>query len=145
MPGGSVSSLADLPDPVLVVVNDARRAVLTTVDEHGRPHAVPVCFAIDGDCIVSAVDRKPKSTAKLARLRNVRATSVATVLFDRWDEDWERLAWVMVRGHASVAPPGTAGPQLAARYPQYRSSPPQGEVIVVVPQRITYWSYSPSS
>jgi PPOX class probable F420-dependent enzyme len=128
-----------------VVVGEARRAVLTTVDRSGRPHAVPVCFAVLNDEIVSALDHKPKSGRPLARIDNVREKGIATLLFDRWDEDWDHLAWVMVRGVARIEPPGTGRAELLERYPQYRSSPPDGEVIVVTPDAIAYWSYGPLS
>ena len=35
---------------------------------------MPVCFALDGDAIVSAVDHKPKTTAALARLADINAS-----------------------------------------------------------------------
>jgi PPOX class probable F420-dependent enzyme len=140
--GGSCSSLADLPPDALAVVQESRRAVLTTVDEQGRPHAVPVCFAIVEGSICSALDHKPKSGKTLARVRNVRANPVSSLLFDRWDENWERLAWVMVRGWASLAPPGTGRAELVSRYPQYQVTPPEGEVIVIRPERLTFWSYA---
>jgi PPOX class probable F420-dependent enzyme len=140
---GSCRSLDELPDVVRAAVDDARRAVLTTIDSHGRPHAVPVCFAIVGGEIVSALDQKPKSGRTLQRINNLRNNPTATVLFDRWGEDWHELAWVMVRGTARIEPPGTAGPELLGRYPQYRTSPPAGEVIVVRPAHIAYWTARP--
>jgi len=35
-------------------------ARLATVGADGRPHVVPVCFALDGDMLYTAVDEKPK-------------------------------------------------------------------------------------
>ena len=46
---------------------DARVARLATVDPDGRPHVVPICFALDGDTLYTAVDEKPKSTRRLIR------------------------------------------------------------------------------
>jgi PPOX class probable F420-dependent enzyme len=141
MPSGSCRSLSELPNTARSVIDDARRAVLSTIDADGRPHSVPVCFAVAGARICSAIDHKPKSGRTLSRIANVRARPIATVLFDRWDEDWRRLAWVMVRGEARIDPPGTAGPELIARYPQYRDDPPAGEVVVVTPVLIAYWTF----
>ena len=120
-------------------MNDARRAVLTTVDRDGYPHAVPVCFATGEELIFSAIDHKPKTTTSLARLRHIDDRNYATMLFDRYDEDWSKLGWVMARGRAHIDPPGTANSQLGARYAQYLERPPRGPVIVVRPERISWW------
>jgi PPOX class probable F420-dependent enzyme len=113
--------------------------VLTTIDEQGGPHAVPICFAVTGTDIVTPIDHKPKSTTALARVRHIQSRPVATVLFDRYDDDWANLGWVMVRGSARLEDPRIARESLAARYPQYRARPPQGELIVVTPRRINWW------
>ena len=51
----------------------ARVARLATVDAVGRPHIVPVTFAVDGDVVFSAVDAQPKRGTALKRLANVAA------------------------------------------------------------------------
>src|SRR5689334_3876170 len=83
-------------------VTDARVGRLATLEADGRPHLVPFCFVLDGDTLYSAVDRKPKRTAALRRLDNVRGRPDATVLVDAYDEDWSRLWWVRLRGRARV-------------------------------------------
>jgi PPOX class probable F420-dependent enzyme len=115
--------------------------VLATVDGVGRAHAVPVCFAVRTGELVTAVDHKPKSGSKLARISNIERSGRATFLMDRWSEDWRRLGWVMVRGSARLDPPGSADAELAARYEQYRDTPPRGPVIVVRPERISWWTW----
>ena len=52
---------------------NARVARLATVDPDGRPHVVPICFALEGDVLYTAVDEKPKRTRALQRLRNIEA------------------------------------------------------------------------
>ena len=53
------------------------------------PHLVPVCFAVDGDTIWSAVDAKPKRSRELQRLRNIEADPRVAVLADHYtDDDW---------------------------------------------------------
>src|SRR6202000_3142055 len=47
----------------------ARVARLATADAAGRPHLVPIAFAVAGDTIYSAVDAKPKRTRAGARPR----------------------------------------------------------------------------
>ncbi len=139
LPAGSCSSLEELPEEARAVVDQAPRAVLTTIDDDGRPHAVPVCFAVSGSHIFTAIDHKPKTTTSLARLRHIEARPFATVLVDRYDDDWSKLGWVMVRGRARIDHPGAAGSELEARYRQYRERPPEGPVIVIEPQRISWW------
>lgn len=142
MPSGTCASLDELPEPGRRVVAETRRAVLVTVLPDGSPHAVPVVFARRGEDLVHAVDAKPKSGKQLQRLRNIEADPRAMMLFDRYDEDWSKCAWVMVHGDARIEPPGSADDLLASRYEQYRAQPGGGEVIALTPRRITWWSYT---
>ncbi len=122
-------------------LGEARVARLATVGGGGRPHIVPVTFALAGDRIYSAVDAKPKTTRDLRRLRNIRDCPQVAVLADHYEEDWSLLWWVRADGRASIlaVPDEMAGPVrlLAGRYPQYRSSPPAGPVICV---QVEHWS-----
>jgi PPOX class probable F420-dependent enzyme len=122
-------------------VRKSRRAVLATVDSNRRPHAVPVCWAETEGRIAVAIDDKPKSSRRLQRVRNIETNPQVTLLFDHYEDDWKRIGWVMVRARATLAPPGTAGAELARRYEQYSTSPPRGEVIVAAPQRIVWWTF----
>src|SRR6185369_3045098 len=57
------------PDEARAKLAGARVARLATADADGRPHVVPITFALLGDdAIVSAVDHKPKRTRALKRL-----------------------------------------------------------------------------
>ncbi len=99
-----------------------------------------MCFARRGDDLVTAIDQKPKETDREpARVANVRRHGRATLLIDRWDEDWTRLGWVMIRAAATLEPPGSASAELLERYPQYRDDPPAGQVIALTPERILWW------
>ena len=82
----------------------AERAVarLATTRADGRPHIVPVCFALDGDTLVSVVDGKPKRSADLLRLANMRARPAVSLLVDHYDDDWAQLWWVRLDGVAEV-------------------------------------------
>jgi len=125
--------------------SSARVARLATADEFGRPHLVPIVFAVDGDLIYSAVDHKPKRTAALKRLANVAANPTAAVLVDHYDDnDWRNLWWARADGRASVLPRGSeqelrALSLLQARYPAYLQSPPQGPVLAVHAERWVGW------
>lgn len=130
------------------LLETARRGVLATISPEGRPHAVPVCFALDEGDIVSPVDEKPKSGRPLARLRNIARNPRVCLLVDRWDENWRALAWVRVDGEASVLPRGAARPAalaaLRAKYPQYRAMAlEERPLIVIAVERVTVWRAEP--
>ena len=125
----------------------ARRAPvarLATVRPDGRPHIVPITFALDGDTIVTVIDQKPKTTTSLQRLRNIEAHPVASVLIDHYEDDWSRLWWVRGDGAARIVRQGAAREQaverLAEKYLPYHQSAPQGPLILVIVDRWTSWS-----
>lgn len=115
-----------LTDAQYRFLNTARVGRLATADAKGAPHLVPVCYAIDGMTAYITVDEKPKRTdIPLKRLRNIQQNPAVALTVDRWDEDWSRLAWVMLRGNAIILDAGeehdAAQALLRERYPQYRS------------------------
>lgn len=126
------------------LVGDARVARLATVDKRGVPHAVPVCFALLGDAVYSAVDHKPKRGTRLRRTANIETTGRACLLVDEYAEDWSRLWWVRLDGSGRVVgePPerGAAVAALVAKYRQYTDRPPAGPVIAVDVVRWSGWS-----
>jgi PPOX class probable F420-dependent enzyme len=116
-------------------VESARVARLATTDPDGRPHLVPIVFALDGDTLYSALDAKPKRSRRLRRFENARARPDVTVLVDRYEDDWERLWWVRLRGRARVLEGGEEAERalrlLVERYEQYRRDPPGPPVLAV--------------
>lgn len=125
---------------------DARVARLATVDPEGRPHLVPVTFAVQNQRVVTAVDHKPKRSTDLRRLRNIRTNPHVSLLADHYEDDWTRLWWSRADGRAEVAEDGpdrtAALDALAAKYPQYRDRRPAGPVILVEVTRWSGWRYS---
>ena len=125
-------------------LTSARVARLATTDPDGRPHLVPIVFAVEGDTIYSAVDRKPKRSTTLRRIENARTRPDVTILVDHYDEDWHQLWWIRVRGRARVLDDGDerahAFELLQAKYPQYRSEPPDGPVLAVDVSDVRSWS-----
>jgi PPOX class probable F420-dependent enzyme len=128
-------------------VDRARVARLGTVDAEGRPHLVPICFALDGDLLYSAVDEKPKRTKRLKRLENIRLHPAVTVLIDHYEEDWSSLWWVRLRGEARVLDDDPESRRalllLAEKYTQYRREPPSGPVIKLEIREWLGWSAEP--
>jgi PPOX class probable F420-dependent enzyme len=127
-------------------VDRAAVARLATVRADGKPHLVPVCFALDQDATtaVSVVDRKPKRSAELQRLENVRAHPAVCLLVDHYDDDWAQLWWVRVDGSARVIEDGPEHARaialLAAKYGQYREQSPTGAVLRIELERWAGWS-----
>ena len=122
----------------------ARVARLATVGHDGRPHVVPISFAVAADTLFFAVDSKPKRSRDLQRLRNIAVHPEVSVLVDHYGEDWSTLWWVRADGKARVvadpAESGRAIDLLAARYPQYQEARPLGPVVAVEIGRISGWS-----
>ena len=121
-------------------VDAERVARLATVGADGRPHVVPICFALDGDTLYTAVDEKPKSTRRLRRLENIEANPPVEIVIDHWDEDWSRLWWVRLAGRAEVVDHHQRALELLqAKYPQYRDEPPRGPFVVVTVESRSEW------
>jgi PPOX class probable F420-dependent enzyme len=135
-----------------VTVAEARRrfaaakvARLATADATGRPHLVPIAFAVSGDHVYSVVDTKPKRTTALRRLTNVRENPAVSLLVDHYqDSDWSALWWVRADGVARVLDPRDPESEQAItllrwRYPQQRAA---GPVLAVDVARWSGWSAS---
>ena len=115
------------PDDTRDFVVGARVARLATADAAGKPHIVAVCFALIDDRLYSVVDAKPKRRSlQLKRLRNIAENPQVAVLVDHYDDDWSRLRWAMLQGHAALVADKheyAAGLEaLRRRYEPYRKS-----------------------
>ena len=119
-------------------------ARLATIDPDGRPHLVPIVFAIDGDTLYSAVDSKPKRSTTLRRIENARERPRVTILVDHYEDDWSGLWWLRLRGRARVLDEGEELEQalrlLREKYPQYRDEPPGPPVLAVDVTEVREWS-----
>ncbi len=128
-------------------VAQARVGRLATIGRANQPHIVPVCFALEGDQIVTSVDQKPKTTTWLRRLDNVRLNPAVSILVDHFEEDWHRLWWVRLDGRGRVLEAGAELEGLLGglrdKYRgQYGLHPPNGPAIVVDIERWVGWSAS---
>jgi PPOX class probable F420-dependent enzyme len=127
----------------VVDVDAERVARLATVGADGRPHVVPICFALDGDTLYTAVDEKPKSTRRLRRLANIEANPQVEIVVDHWDEDWARLWWVRLAGRAEIVERDELALELLqTKYEQYREQPPSGPFVVVTVESWREWRAS---
>jgi PPOX class probable F420-dependent enzyme len=80
-------------------------------------------------------------------VRNLLAHPAVCLTVDRYDEDWSRLAWLQVRGHADLveveAERAAALAALRARYPQYRAMALETRPLIrIVPGRTVSWQAS---
>ncbi len=124
-----------------------RVARLATADGTGKPHAVPVCFALTQAAIFIALDEKPKSVpvSSLKRVRNILENPEVALVADRYAEDWGLLAFVMVRGRAELLEPGTEEHAAAVRllrgkYHQYEAMRiEENPVIAISPEKAVSW------
>jgi len=122
----------------------ARVARLATADAAGRPHIVPVTFAVDGDIVYSAVDAKPKRGTALKRLANVAANPAVALLVDHYADDWNKLWWVRAEGTGRLVDPEDPEGRravllLADRYPGFAA---RGAVLAVDVYRWSGWAAS---
>ena len=124
-----------------------RVAHLATADAKGAPHVIPICYALVGDTFYFVIDDKPKPTRTgLKRLRNIAANPLVALVIDDYDEDWTRLAFLLVDGRAVRVTDRQeyvhALAALRSRYPQYRAMALGFEthpMIRITPQRTHMW------
>lgn len=125
----------------------ARVGRLATADSDGRPHAIPVCFALSDDAIVTPIDEKPKdgSPGALQRSRDIRENPRATLLVDHYTEAWSKLGWLQVRGTATHldsedADHSPAVTALRDKYHQYAEHTLEDRPIIrLTPERVLSW------
>lgn len=125
-------------------------ARLATADATGAPHVIPVCYAYDGRFLYSVLDQKPKSTSltRLRRVKNIQANPQVSLVVDHYEDDWERLGYLLIFGRAELLMEGgeRAGAVrlLREKYHQYRAmNVAENPVIKIVPERVVAWSAVP--
>lgn len=145
-PGAGPPGRGPLDDRARAFLRRRRVAHLATADAAGAPHVVPVCFALAGETVYIAIDRKPKSGAPLKRLRNIAENPSVALVADRYDDsDWSALRWVMVRGRAETLESGPerddAQRRLRAKHRQLAAMDLAAlPVIAIRIERIIGWS-----
>ena len=135
-----------LTGPERAFIEQARTATLGTIATDGRPRLVPICFALVGDVLYTAIDEKPKShdPRTLARIRDIERRADVTVLVDHWDEDWEHLAWLRCDARASLTDdPDERAPAidaLRAKYQQYATHDIESRPLIrIAIERVRSW------
>ena len=142
--------MLDLSERAHRLLTDTPIGHLATAGADGDPHAIPICFVTTGNLVYSVIDEKPKRTRHLRRVRNIEENGRATLIVDRYDDDWTQLGWVMLRADAAILPLGdehaTALALLRERYHQYRDMAlEEAPLLRLDVQRATEWWYTPDA
>jgi PPOX class probable F420-dependent enzyme len=131
-----------------VLLDTARVAHLATADQYARPHVVPIVFVLAQDRLYFPLDRKPKREDDwhmLRRVRNIETNGRVSIVVDQYEDDWTKLAWVLLEGVATILETGeerdTVAADLAKKYTQYRQGGLDGRPVVRVQiERTVRWS-----
>jgi PPOX class probable F420-dependent enzyme len=137
----------DLGGETRELLDSARVAHLATADQYARPHVIPIVFVVREGRLYFPLDRKPKRDDDwhlLRRVRNIETNGRVSIVIDRYDEDWTKLAWVLIEGVATILETGEerdgAVGELAMKYEQYGADGLEGRPVVrVVIERTVQW------
>lgn len=128
-------------------------ARLATLNTDGSPHQIPIVFTWHDGCFWSPIDGKPKQKAQLKRVQNVIANPTASLLIDRYDDNWAQLWWIRADLEITVVRLHEADPEtleiarqaerkLEEKYRQYETTPvlrfPE-TILSMRPTALTSW------
>jgi len=125
-----------------------RVARLATADQSGAPHVIPICFWFDGGQVYFAIDEKPKRRPglELKRMRNIAENPRVALVIDHYEDDWSQLAYVMIRGTATVVDDNEEYllvlRNLRDKYRLYRTmqlSRDHNPLVRINPERVNLW------
>ena len=132
-------------------LRSARVARLATVRPDGRPHVVPIVFAIvdHGErlAVYWAVDRA-EALDRAPTTRNISVNPHVELVADGYDENWERLWWVRAAQHE---PDGGGCERVGAcaRRPHDRTRSTSGRrrppTVAIDVAEITGWQAAPDA
>ena len=120
----------------------AQVARLATITPEGRPHIIPVTFAIQHDSLYIAIDHKPKTTENLQRIKNIKTNPTVSILADHYTNDWTTLWWTRADGTATITEDEVGIDLLVAKYQQYQETRPHPPAIKIETTNWTGWAYA---
>jgi PPOX class probable F420-dependent enzyme len=129
-------------------IESARIAHLATVSGAGEPHNIPLCFWFDGSWLYFVIDEKPKRRGgtEIKRMKNIAENPRVALVIDHYDEDWSRLAYVLIHGNARIVEDDVeyalAIQHLRHKYSQYRAmllTQEKNPAIRIEPRRVHAW------
>ena len=141
-------TLAQLPAGQAELLAHAPVGRLATANANGVPHVIPVCFALMDGMIYSVLDQKPKRAplTRLRRVRNILANPQVSLVVDHYEENWERLWYILISGTAELLEEGAERPAaiqvLRQKYAQYRAMDiDPNPVIKITPSQVVSWGF----
>ena len=128
-------------------------ARLATLNIDGSPHQIPIVFTWHDGCFWSPIDGKPKQKAQPTRIQNAISNPVASLLIDKYDDDWTQLWWIRADLEITVVHfddaeaeileiARQAKTKLEEKYLQYGSTPVLREpatILSMCPTAFTSW------
>ncbi len=141
-------TLAQLPADQAELLAHAPVGRLATADSNGVPHVIPICYALMHGMIYSVLDQKPKraTLTRLRRVRNILVNPQVSLVIDHYEENWERLWYILISGHAELLEEGEERPSaiqvLREKYAQYRAmNLDPNPVIKITPSHVVSWGF----
>ncbi len=141
-----------LTDEARAFLDAHRVGHLATAAADGAPHVVPVCYARRGDDLYFVADDKPKRDGPrhLKRLANITANPRVALVVDDYDDDWTRLAYLLLHLDAAIVADSTEYSEglaaLRARYVPYQRMPltlATHPMVRMTPRRWHLWRAAP--
>ena len=140
------NTLAQLPADQAELLARAPVGRLATADSNGVPHVIPVCYALMDGIIYSVLDQKPKraTLTRLKRVQNILANPQVSLVVDHYEENWERLWYILISGDAKLLEEGAERPAairvLREKYAQYRTmNIDPNPMIKITPSHVVFW------
>jgi len=125
----------------------SRLGHLATSTKRGQPHVVPICYVLDGSTIYTPIDEKPKrrKPTQLRRVLNIAENPNVCLVVDHYEEDWNELKYVIVRGSAEIIHDGGTHERavmlLREKYKQYRQMKLEDRPLIKIkPISLVAWS-----
>jgi len=128
---------------------ESRLAHLATSTKRGKSHVVPICYVYDGGTFYSSIDEKPKrkSSNQLRRVLNIVENPSVSLLIDQYEENWNKLKYVIIRGSAEIIHAGIEHERalqlLREKYVQYRRMKLEGRPVIKI-KPVSVFSWCPS-
>ncbi len=141
-----------LTDEARAFLDAHRVGHLATATADGAPHVVPICYARRGDHLYFVADDKPKRNGprQLKRLANIAANPRVALVVDDYDDDWTRLAYLLLHLDTALVGDATEYAQalaaLRARYVPYQRMPlalATHPMVRMTPRRWHLWRAAP--
>ena len=141
-------TLAQLPADQAELLARAPVGRLATSDAQGIPHVIPICYALMAGMIYSVLDQKPKRSTltRLRRVRNILANPQVSLVVDHYEENWQRLWYILISGTAELLEDDAERPAaiqvLGQKYSQYRlMNIAPNPVIKITPYHVVCWAF----